>query len=197
MNDTVFDVSLIQKFNKNDYQKTRVCRESIKPALQKIEESDLVNFSFAWANCFKYSIFHEHLENEIIPIILVLKKFARTNYGNRSLRAVLARKFVNFKVKFGILEQEELPSAYDISTLKDGNNDDLVNQNLIITQEGLGSNTVYQDSLFREAEISLSFACATRPPQYEALSPSETQQVANPFSPNRTGDVSDVLQSPK
>lgn len=36
--------------------------------------------------------------NEIVPIIMVLKKFSRTNIGNRSLRTVLARRLVNMKL---------------------------------------------------------------------------------------------------
>ena len=72
--------------------------------------SDLVNFDFNWTSCFKFSIFQEDLSEELIPIILVLKKFSRTNHGNRSLRSVLARKLVNFKVKFGIIQAEEVPS---------------------------------------------------------------------------------------
>ena len=37
VNDRQFDVSLILKFNKNDYKKTKVCREGIKPALKALE----------------------------------------------------------------------------------------------------------------------------------------------------------------
>lgn len=36
VNDTLFDVSLIKKFNRNDYRKTKVCRESIKPAVHQV-----------------------------------------------------------------------------------------------------------------------------------------------------------------
>jgi len=49
------------------------------------------------------------MKHEIVPIIMVLKKFARTNIGNRSLRSVLARKLVNMKFQFGILDLEEMP----------------------------------------------------------------------------------------
>ena len=69
----------------------------------------MVNFDFDWVQCFKHSIFQEELSNEIVPLILVLKKFTRTNIGNRSLRSVLARKLVNFKVLFGIIDPEEMP----------------------------------------------------------------------------------------
>ena len=51
----------------------------------------------------------EAIQNEILPIILVLKKFARTNIGNCSLRSVLARKLVNIKVKYGMMDPEEMP----------------------------------------------------------------------------------------
>lgn len=40
---------------------------------------------------------------------MVLKKFSRTNVGNRSLRMVLARKLVNLKLQFGIMDPEEMP----------------------------------------------------------------------------------------
>ena len=109
VNDRQFDTSLIIKFNKNDYKKTKMCRESLKPVLLALEQNDLVNFSFNWTACFKYSIFQDELQNEIVPIILVLRKFARTNIGNRSLRIVLARRLVNFKVTWGILDPEEMP----------------------------------------------------------------------------------------
>ena len=109
VNDRQFDTSLIIKFNRNDYKKTKMCRESLKPVLLALEQNDLVNFSFNWTACFKYSIFQDELQNEIVPIILVLRKFARTNIGNRSLRIVLARRLVNFKVTWGILDPEEMP----------------------------------------------------------------------------------------
>ena len=37
VNDREFDVSLIHKFNKNDYKKTKICRESLKPVLKALE----------------------------------------------------------------------------------------------------------------------------------------------------------------
>ena len=37
VNDRQFDVMLILKFNKNDYKKTKVCREAIKPAIKALE----------------------------------------------------------------------------------------------------------------------------------------------------------------
>ena len=109
VNDRQFDVSLITKYNKNDYRKTKICRESLKPVISQIKRSDIVNFEFGWTAVFKFSIFDEDLQYEIVPIILVLRKFARTNRGNRSLRSVLARKLINLKVKFGILDPEEMP----------------------------------------------------------------------------------------
>ena len=63
---------------------------------------------------------------------MVLKKFARTNAGNRSLRAVLARKLVNFKVQFGLIDPEEMPledpleaqkEAENLQLFKEGHND--------------------------------------------------------------------------
>ena len=81
----------------------------MKPVLLALEQNDLVNFDFDWTQCFKYSIFQEELQNEIVPIIMVLKKFSRTNVGNRSLRMVLARKLVNLKLQFGIMDPEEMP----------------------------------------------------------------------------------------
>ena len=109
VNDAEFDVSKIQKYNKNDSKKIKICRESLNPVLQALEQNDLVNFSFDWAVTFNDSIFQEAIQNEIIPIILVLKKFARTNIGNCSLRSVLARKLVNIKVKYGMMDPEEMP----------------------------------------------------------------------------------------
>ena len=91
----------------------KICRESLKPVLQALEQNDLINFSFDWAATFNDSIFQEAIQNEIIPIILVLKKFARTNIGNCSLRSVLARKLVNIKVKYGIMDPEEMPKQMD------------------------------------------------------------------------------------
>ena len=109
VNDAEFDVSKIQKYNKNDSKMIKICRESLKPVLQALEQNDLVNFSFDWAVTFNDSIFQEAIQNEILPIILVLKKFARTNIGNCSLRSVLARKLVNIKVKYGMMDPEEMP----------------------------------------------------------------------------------------
>ena len=37
VNDREFDVSLINKFNKNDYKKTKICRESLKPIIKALE----------------------------------------------------------------------------------------------------------------------------------------------------------------
>ena len=37
VNDREFDVSLIHKFNKNDYKKTKICRESLKPIIKALE----------------------------------------------------------------------------------------------------------------------------------------------------------------
>ena len=128
VNDREFDVMLISKFNRNDYKKTKICREKIKPVIAALEANDMVNFEFDWTASFKYSIFQEELENEIVPIIMVVKKFARTNVGNRSLRAVLARRLVNFKVQFGILDPEEMPAIQehsDESKMIDRNNTDL------------------------------------------------------------------------
>lgn len=128
VNDREFDVMLISKFNRNDYKKTKICREKIKPAIAALETNDMVNFEFDWTASFKYSIFQEELEDEIVPIIMVVKKFARTNVGNRSLRAVLARRLVNFKVQFGILDPEEMPAIQehsDESKMIDRNNTDL------------------------------------------------------------------------
>ena len=48
VNDREFDISLIIKFNRNDYKKTKICRESLKPILRALEQSDLVNFDFDW-----------------------------------------------------------------------------------------------------------------------------------------------------
>ena len=116
VNDREFDVNLIQKFNRNDYKKTKICRESLRPVLKALEVNDLVNFDFEWTQCFKYSIFQDDLNNEILPIIIVLKKFCRTNIGNRSLRAVLARKIVNLKLQFGIMDPEEMPTLQQEET---------------------------------------------------------------------------------
>ena len=109
VNDAEFDVSKILKYNKNDSKMIKICRESLKPVLEALEQNDLVNFSFDWAATFNDSIFQEVIQNEILPVILVLKKFARTNIGNCSLRSVLARKLVNIKVKYGMMDPEEMP----------------------------------------------------------------------------------------
>ena len=126
----------------------------------------MINFCFDWTNCFKYSIFHECLENELIPLILVLKKFARTNRGNRSLRCVLARNLVNFKTKFNVIEPEELPAVEDDIKEVLNNNNDLEDQNLNLRQDGGDNNisNIYQDSLYRDADMTLSFAYAARLP---------------------------------
>jgi len=57
VNDREFDVNLISRFNKNDYKKTKICRESLKSVISALESNDLVNFDFDWTQCFKYSIF--------------------------------------------------------------------------------------------------------------------------------------------
>ena len=122
VNDREFDVSLINKFNKTDYKKTKVCRESLKPVIKALEQSDLVNFDFDWTAAFKYSVFQEDLQNEIVPIILVLKKFARSNIGNRSLRSVLARKLVNYKLQFGVMDPDEFPTLDDFTNVDEKHN---------------------------------------------------------------------------
>ena len=57
VNDREFDVMLISKFNRNDYKKTKICREKIKPVIAALEANDMVNFEFDWTASFKYSIF--------------------------------------------------------------------------------------------------------------------------------------------
>ena len=57
VNDKLFDVTLISKFNKNDYKKTKLCRDKLKLPLEKVSNSDLVNFDFNWTAAFKFSIF--------------------------------------------------------------------------------------------------------------------------------------------
>ena len=122
----------------------------------------MVNFDFDWTACFKYSIFQEELQNEIVPIILVLKKFARTNVGNCSLRSVLARKLVNLKLKLGMMDPDEMPKP----NLQDENatNEDLerqatsddINDKFLITDCGTTMpyeiTRGYQDSFLKELE---------------------------------------------
>lgn len=160
----------------------------------------MINFSFDWTNCFKYSIFHESLENEIIPLIMVLKKFARTNRGNRSLRSVLARKLVNFKIKFGMIETEELPAADEDTKDGNHNNNDLDDRNLGLNQDGdnnsrINASNIYQDSLYRDADMTLSFAYAARlPSQQDPLLSAETTRNASPFKHmTKASDGSDTM----
>ena len=160
VNDAEFDVSKIQKYSKNDYKMIKVCRESLKPVIKALENNDLVNFSFEWTASFNESVFSEDIQKEIIPIILVLKKFARTNFGNCSLRSVLARKLVNLKLKFGMMDPDEMPKP----NLQDENatNEDLERQatsgdiidKFMITDEGTTMpyeiTRGYQDSFLKE-----------------------------------------------
>ena len=57
-----------------------------------------------------------------MPIILVLKKFARSNIGNRSLRSVLARKLVNYKLQFGVMDPDEFPTLDDFTNVDEKHN---------------------------------------------------------------------------
>lgn len=118
----------------------------------------MVNFDFDWTACFKYSIFQEELQNEIVPIILVLKKFARSNIGNRSLRSVLARKLVNFKLQFGVMDPDEFP------TLDDFTNVDEKHNLLVKSGEANGKyepkaedkSPMFQDSIYREGDMLIN-----------------------------------------
>lgn len=109
INDIKFDLSLIVKFNKNDYKKTKNCRDCLRPVLKALEEDELGDLDFRWASHFKYSIFWDQIQCEIVPILSVLKKLVQTDVRNRSLRVVLARKLVNLKVYLRILDPKELP----------------------------------------------------------------------------------------
>ena len=161
VNDREFDVSLINKFNKNDYKKTKVCRESLKPIIKALEQNDLVNFDFDWTACFKYSVFQEELQNEIVPIILVLRKFARSNAGNRSLRSVLARKLVNFKLQFGVMDPDEFPTFDDFTNVdekhnllvKSGEADGNYALKAATTED---KSPIYQDSIYREGDMMIN-----------------------------------------
>jgi len=37
VNDKQFDVSLVTKFSKNDFRKTKACLDSLKPVIQKLQ----------------------------------------------------------------------------------------------------------------------------------------------------------------
>jgi len=57
INDYEFDVRLITKFNKRDYKKTKLCRESLKSVIEALGEGPCFALDFGWSNSFRYSIF--------------------------------------------------------------------------------------------------------------------------------------------
>ena len=107
VNDYEFEVKLVKKFNLNDYKKTKKCVECLKPVLKTLADKKLANFDFGWLTRFELSIFAAEIFDELVPLLVVLKKFASTDAANWSLRAVLCRKMVNLKASLGLLSPEE------------------------------------------------------------------------------------------
>ena len=108
----MFNVRLITRFNKVDYKKTKVCRDSLKPVTATLSQGRLHSIEFGWSSSFKCSIFEEEVMDEIVPILMALKKIAMTPIENTSLWIVLARRLVNMKVQRKILDPAELPSLF-------------------------------------------------------------------------------------
>ena len=96
-----------------------------------------------------------------MPIILVLKKFARSNIGNRSLRSVLARKLVNYKLQFGVMDPDEFPNPDDFTNadakhnflVKSGEADGNLALRAASTEE---KSPIFQDSIYREGDIMVN-----------------------------------------
>lgn len=112
INDYEFDVNLITRFNKTDSRKTKYCRECIRAVISVLMEGDCTKLGFAWVTNFKFSIFQKDVLDEIVPILMVLKKIAMTPRENTSLWIVMARRFVNMKVQRGIMNPATMPSVY-------------------------------------------------------------------------------------
>ena len=112
INDYEFDVRLITRFNKLDYKKTKVCRDSLKPVVASLAQGQCSSIEFGWSSSFKYSIFEEEVMEEIVPILMALKKIALTPIENTSLWIVLARRLVNMKVQRRIIDPAEIPSLF-------------------------------------------------------------------------------------
>jgi len=43
-----FDTDLIIKFNKNDYKKTKICRDTLKTVMKCLDEENIDKFDFEW-----------------------------------------------------------------------------------------------------------------------------------------------------
>ena len=75
-------------------------RHAIAFALLKaIKEDKLSTIDFEWVHAFEGSILEEDTYSGIVPALLALKRFAKTDRGNHSLRQVLARKLFNIKLQ--------------------------------------------------------------------------------------------------
>ena len=97
VNDYEFDVSVITRFNREDYRKTKQCLEKLKPVIHLIKQASYATLSFGWTSAFQYSIFETEILWEIVPILMVLKKIALTPIENTSLWIVLTRRIINMK----------------------------------------------------------------------------------------------------
>ena len=110
LNDREFNSRLITRYSRNDFRRSKACLASLGPTLVTLASNKCIELSFGWVAAFKDSVFQHEVLRELVPILMVLKKMALTTITNTSLRLVLSRKLVTFKVQQGIMDPNELPS---------------------------------------------------------------------------------------
>ena len=77
--------------------------------LKAIREDNLSKIDFEWVKVFENSILGDDAYSGIIPTLLVLKRFAKTEKDNVSLRSVLAKKLYDIRLQVsGGAPEEEL-----------------------------------------------------------------------------------------
>ena len=84
--------------------------------LKTIREGKLNAIDFDWVKTFENSILDEETYAGIIPTLMVLKRYARTDKDNISLRAVLAKKLYEIKLQVGgvaVIQDEEAGDSID------------------------------------------------------------------------------------
>ena len=97
----MFDVSRITKFSKAEKKVTKARITVAFHLLKAIKEDRLGVIDFEWVHMFENSILGEATYSGIVPALLVLKRYARTQRDNLSLRAVLAKKLYDIKLQVG------------------------------------------------------------------------------------------------
>ena len=69
--------------------------------LKTIREDKLNTIDFEWVKMFENSILGEDTYAGIVPTLMVLKRYAKTDKDNISLRKVLAKKLYDIKLQVG------------------------------------------------------------------------------------------------